>query len=183
MTPRTTRPPCVWSSKQSFGRPPGANTPTKRVVWDATRHGSVKSTHERATELHKHRTSAVSELDRSCDPSAIGGFVVPIRVNSVELVHGRRPGSHISKEVAEVRPPLAHADSSATVPLIRLMGWVATPGAHVSPCIALAGKASGKVRVSHEAPQMRIGQRPAAIRSRVRASLFLPVCSYRASAR
>lgn len=58
--------------------------------------------------------SGVIALLFSCGPSAVAGLIVPVNINSVES----EPSwffPHISKEVGEIKPPIANRYSSAPI--------------------------------------------------------------------
>lgn len=78
------------------------------------------------------RCSSVSALlNRSCPP-AISRFIVTIAVDSVQR-HSSRAFSHVSKEVGKgFHPPWTYSDSSASVAIPAIHGWVCTPLNHGS---------------------------------------------------
>lgn len=85
----------------------------------------------------KFYPARVSQLFFLGSPPTVRWFVVTVVVNPIKRMLGGRLLSHIFVKVIEVTPSITNLYTSATVPAIVVMIFVATAFTHTSPVVVL----------------------------------------------
>jgi len=84
-------------------------------------------------------------------PSAVGLFVVPVVVDSINRMSRRWALPHVSKKVFErIQPSIAYDDSTPTVMGVRMVSNVVATAFHCIPCIEFDSMAFPMYRIASD---------------------------------
>lgn len=120
--------------KQSLGQRPTGIEPSGKMSF-ANSQSLFPLTHSQAQAFVRKEAvgSLVALLLKLRGPSAIGGRVALLSVNSVEGMSCAGTRTHVEKKVLETLPSPANFDSAATVAGKVLVAWVVASPAHGVP--------------------------------------------------
>lgn len=160
------------SGQHLFGGPAGPQTHVQNAPVNANFFSPFCNTHRLPIVCQQPNRSPVSLLLRfGCPatirwPSVAKAFItvatriIPIVVNAVNAVLCRRTISHISEEVGEGQPSLAHGDSSVSIIAVAGIGFTEATSQHASPCplfrpigLAMSSESAGLALRAAATPQ------------------------------
>jgi hypothetical protein len=85
-------------------------------------------------------TTSISILLSARSPFAVFGFVVSAVVDALKSVRVAGLVPHVFKKVFKGQPAFAYANSSCTVPFVRVAIWVITSLKQSKPCAKFRGQ-------------------------------------------